>query len=246
MHVSVCGSIDLDSTELVPLFRDFIQRYTSSLESSLSIGRTILPKPATPTPSNPNPTQKLPPGKVTIPPLSMDPAHRTPNYTSPLANINPTSDHQLCALTMPSRSADVSQLTRPLPELLAMQANAQTSKTPPEILAMQAFSFPAHTQPELLAMQTHASSVGYNTLPTTLGNVKVGDLLSKVGSTTSNPLITSRVTVQERSKPPPQLECFEVLSTSGYTRRPPAIPNSASVQKPRAQISYKCHSPQLP
>ena len=240
-------TVDLDSSALVPLFRDFIQRYISCLESTHSTSRTILPKPTTPTLTRAEPPQKLPPnGRIPIPPLSMDPAHRTPNYTSPLARTNKASEQQ-APLTLSKLSTEMPQLTRPLqtpPDLITMQASARPSKTPPELSAMQGFARPSYSPPELLAMQAHPSiSYGAEPIPTTLmlpQNVKVGDLLNRVGSVASSPL--SQATVSEQKKPPPQLECFEVLNTDGYQRRQPAPPSNTLAPPKSTAID----PPQLP
>ncbi len=77
----------LTASILAPLFREFVQRYTATVDTVFGSGRTIRPKPVTPPFVKTTPILSATP----IPPLSMDPFHRATTSMAPLFSIATTN-----------------------------------------------------------------------------------------------------------------------------------------------------------
>ncbi len=77
----------LTASILAPLFREFVQRYTATVDTVFGSGRIIRPKPVTPPFGKTTPILSATP----IPPLSMDPFHRATTSMAPLFSIATTN-----------------------------------------------------------------------------------------------------------------------------------------------------------
>ncbi len=162
----------LTSSILAPLFREFVQRYTSTVETVFGGGRTIRPKPTTPPFGKTTPILLATP----IPPLSMDPFHRATNSMGPL--LSSTTTNQIAApktsiesqiqptATTPRMNSDpvtkpaadeppsLVGVTQTAKDLMLMMGNLLTKLTPDQL--------PSETPPVSLECPEMITTVGYS------------------------------------------------------------------------------------
>ncbi len=167
--VCVCS---LTFSILAPLFREFVQRYTSTVETVFGGGRNIRPKPATPPFGKTTPILSATP----IPPLSMDPFHRATNSMAPL--LSSATTNQIAApktsiesqiqptVTTPRMNSDpinkpaadeppsLVGVTQTAKDLMLMMGNLLTKLTPDQL--------PSETPPVSLECPEMITTVGYS------------------------------------------------------------------------------------
>ena len=205
----------LDSLTLTPLFREFIQKYKSTLEISAANGRSILPKPPTFTPhTDVKPTPPPAPPLTMEPILSRGPFIGNSMFVPPLAmDTSITGTHTLPSCPMVGLTQTVQGLKTLPPVMSIPQPSSHLAKGsgvrdvgPDE----NQFASKVSAMNTVLNVQNQATYVE--------------EMLQKVSAESAVNLFEGQWSIggglpeTQKSSPAVNLTCTEALPVEGYSK----------------------------